>query len=435
MRFVSSLALLIILPFAVRAFAAEPPPSTSPRWYKGNLHTHSLWSDGNDYPEMICDWYVQNGYDFLGLSDHNILSRGERWIDEQASAKRGAIGALQRYRERFGEDWVETRTLDGKTEVRLKTLNEYRSLFEKPGEFLLLEAEEITDSFQSLPIHVNANHLAEYIRPQGGDSVRDTIARNLRAVEQQSQRLQRPILGHLNHPNFGYAVTAEDMAAVQEMRFFEIYNGHPGVNQLGDESHASLERLWDIANTLRVAEHGLAPLLGLATDDSHNYFGPRGASPGRGWVMVEAAELRPEALLQALFRGRFYASSGVVLDGVQYDPSERILELQIAGVSGVTYVTEFIGTRSDFDASSEPVRDAEGNELPVTRRYSSDVGRVLARVEGLQPRYQLAGDELYVRAVVHSSQPHANPSYDGQREQAWVQPVQPVGSEANGQRP
>jgi hypothetical protein len=21
-----------------------------PRWFKGNLHTHSLWSDGNDYP-------------------------------------------------------------------------------------------------------------------------------------------------------------------------------------------------------------------------------------------------------------------------------------------------------------------------------------------------------------------------------------------------
>ena len=22
-------------------------------WYKGNTHTHSLWSDGNDFPEMI----------------------------------------------------------------------------------------------------------------------------------------------------------------------------------------------------------------------------------------------------------------------------------------------------------------------------------------------------------------------------------------------
>lgn len=48
------------------------------RWFKGNLHTHSLWSDGNDFPEMICDWYAQNDYNFLALSDHNILSRGEK---------------------------------------------------------------------------------------------------------------------------------------------------------------------------------------------------------------------------------------------------------------------------------------------------------------------------------------------------------------------
>ena len=50
------------------------------RWYKGNLHTHSLWSDGNDFPEMIVDWYVQQGYDFLSLSDHNILADGKTYI-------------------------------------------------------------------------------------------------------------------------------------------------------------------------------------------------------------------------------------------------------------------------------------------------------------------------------------------------------------------
>src|SRR5215212_3822104 len=52
-----------------------------PRWYKGNLHTHSFWSDGDDYPEMIADWYKRSGYQFLALSDHNILSEGDRWID------------------------------------------------------------------------------------------------------------------------------------------------------------------------------------------------------------------------------------------------------------------------------------------------------------------------------------------------------------------
>src|SRR5215475_189133 len=55
--------------------------SNDPTYWKGNLHTHSLWSDGDDFPEMIADWYKQHGYHFLTLTDHNVLSEGERWID------------------------------------------------------------------------------------------------------------------------------------------------------------------------------------------------------------------------------------------------------------------------------------------------------------------------------------------------------------------
>src|SRR5262245_37176519 len=51
------------------------------RFWRGNLHTHSLWSDGDDFPEMVADWYKRHDYHFLALSDHNVLSEGERWID------------------------------------------------------------------------------------------------------------------------------------------------------------------------------------------------------------------------------------------------------------------------------------------------------------------------------------------------------------------
>src|SRR5205814_702981 len=33
---------------------------SGPRWWKGNLHTHSFWSDGDDFPEMIADWYKRH---------------------------------------------------------------------------------------------------------------------------------------------------------------------------------------------------------------------------------------------------------------------------------------------------------------------------------------------------------------------------------------
>lgn len=393
------------------------------RWYKGNLHTHSLWSDGNDFPEMIVDWYAQQGYDFLSLSDHNILSRGEKWVGEELGPKRGSIDGLKRYRARFGDDWVETRETDGKTEIRLKTLEEFGPMFEKPGEFLLIQAEEITDHFGSLPIHVNANNIAELIRPQGGESVRETIANNLIAVAQQSQRSGQPILAHLNHPNFGYAVTAEDMAAVVQESFFEVYNGHPGVHHLGDATHAGVERMWDIANTIRIAEMDHPPLYGMATDDSHNYFGNRDASPGRGWVMVHAKELTPETLIHAIEAGDFYASSGVSLSESTFDRKTLTLSVVVAGEEGVDYVTEFIGTPVDYDKTSQAVVDKDGKEITATRTYSADVGKVLAQVKGTAATYQLTGEELYVRAVVTSTKKHWNPSFDNQTEQAWTQPV------------
>src|SRR5690606_15615515 len=50
------------------------------KWYKGNLHTHSYWSDGDEFPEMIMDWYKGRDYDFVALTDHNILAQGEKWV-------------------------------------------------------------------------------------------------------------------------------------------------------------------------------------------------------------------------------------------------------------------------------------------------------------------------------------------------------------------
>ena len=79
-----------------------------PRWFKGNLHTHSLWSDGNDYPEMIADWYRRHGYHFLALSDHNILSQGQQWISVARGQQAGQAGRLrplpQAVRGRLGRD-------------------------------------------------------------------------------------------------------------------------------------------------------------------------------------------------------------------------------------------------------------------------------------------------------------------------------------------
>ena len=88
------------------AEAKVAPLQTGPTYWKGNLHTHSLWSDGDDFPEMIADWYKRHGYHFLTLSDHNILSEGQKWIDVAPGRRRTA---LRNMRLVSATHWVERR--------------------------------------------------------------------------------------------------------------------------------------------------------------------------------------------------------------------------------------------------------------------------------------------------------------------------------------
>ena len=143
-------ALLAVFSLSAIGTAAEEA-----RWYKGNLHTHSLWSDGNDYPEMIADWSKAQGYNFLALSDHDVLQEGERWLELKAPVsikgevnQRGGSDVLKRYIARFGNSWVQQREVNGKQQVRLKPLAEYRVLLEEPGRFLMIPSEEVTSAWK-----------------------------------------------------------------------------------------------------------------------------------------------------------------------------------------------------------------------------------------------------------------------------------------------
>ena len=286
-----------------------------------------------------------------------------------------------------------------------------------------MTGEEISDRCDGLPIHMNATNLVNLLRPAGGKTVREVINNNMRAAMEQAEKENRKILVHLNHPNFGWAVTAEDLAFVTNERFFEIYNGHPAVRQEGDEKHPGLERMWDIANTIRIAQMKEPPLFGLATDDSHKYHDTKWSITGRGWVMVRSSNLTPNSLIESMYKGEFYASSGVELKSVTYDPATKRLTIEINAEEGETYRTEFVGTKKGYDSKTEEQTDEEGKPIRTSRIYSEDVGMVFKAEDGTKVSYQLTGEELYVRAIVRSSAAPKCPSFKGQLKTAWTQPV------------
>lgn len=388
----------ILIPLLLTATACVQKRSHA-KWYRGNIHTHTYWSDGDDYPEMVIGWYADHGYDFIALSDHNILQEGEKWIEVVKESVDEET--FKNYLENYGLEWVDFEEKENSYRVRLKTLDEFRSIFEQKDEFLIVNSEEITDRYEDKPVHLNATNIQELIEPQGGGSVAEVMQNNIDAVIEQREATEEPVIPHINHPNFGWAITAEDLKQLEGERFMEIYNGHPLVNNYGGAGRSGAEEIWDEVLTHYLLE-GKPAIYGIAVDDAHNYqqFDSTQSNPGRGWIRVRSSQLSPDSLISAMERGDFYASTGVRLAVIRYDG--RTLRIRIDGEEGVEYTTRFLGTR---------------------KHAPEETGVLLKSANGTRAEYTLDGEELYVRAKILSDKLKANPYAEGEMETAWTQPV------------
>ena len=409
--------LLTCCLIAPAAFAEEET-----RWYKGVTHIHSIWSDGDMAPEMIADWYKERDYHFVCFSEHNRMQSGEYAfsIEEDGFLTEERVDMI---RERFGDDWVVIQERAGRRQMVLKTHDELGDYFNEDEKFLMIPAEEITTAFGSP--HVNAVNLRDNIPGTQGNVV-PLLNQYLDAVHEQSKEYGVPMIAHVNHLNWSDGVSTEQMLQARRLKHFEIYNGHPGVRQWGDIDRGmpSNDRHWDVILSLRMRDEPDFILYGLATDDSHRYFewGLGRVNPGRGWVMVRATALDEDIITGAMDRGDFYSSTGVTLhDVVIDDEGYRVI---IDAEEGVSYTTEFIGTRVGFDDSSEaPEVEPDGGTPRPSRRYHTTIGQVLHTTTDTNAYYPFDGDEIYVRARVTSDKLQDNPVHEGDFEMVWTQPV------------
>jgi hypothetical protein len=285
------LALLLTLSIALVAAtrASSRPLEQNPQplvWLKGNTHTHTTESDGDSTPDVVTAWYRDHGYQFLALSDHNVLTSTD------------ALNALH------GKD----------------------------GRFLLIKGEEVTDRFGDKPVHINGLDVSERVEPQKGGSLLDVLQRNIDAI--------RRVRGvpHINHPNFRWAFSTETLQQVRNTKLLEIFNGHPQVNNIGGGGVPGLEEVWDA-----ILSSGTL-IYGIAVDDAHNFKqpgNPNVAGPGRGWVMVRAPRLEARAILEALEDGQFYASTGVEL--ADYVVTDRAMTVTVKKDNWSKYRIQFVG--------------------------------------------------------------------------------------------
>ena len=51
-------------------------------WLKGNIHSHTVFSDGSWTPEQMKEQYRSHGYDFLAVTDHDVYTDTRALTDD-----------------------------------------------------------------------------------------------------------------------------------------------------------------------------------------------------------------------------------------------------------------------------------------------------------------------------------------------------------------
>lgn len=433
--------LLVAGRWPAQAAEAGLSDGNGARWFRGNLHMHTYWSDGRAFPEQAVDIYKRAGYDFIGVSDHNVFADNPaHWKPVEEKEGKWPPDVTQplfdAYKAAFGSE-VETRQENGKTHVRLKTHEEMRRRFEEPGKFLMLPAVEVTQVLNGINVHLNYLNLPDAIPSVKGGTlsrqikdpeldVAGLIRQNAAEVAQMAARLARPTVLTLNHPQWVYwDILPQNLIDAPEIRFFEVCNGGSAFAPHPEAPNLTCDGFWDTVNAFRCLK-GQPLLFGLGTDDTHHYLN---RTPSQrledAWVRVRAASLTPDALLAAMHAGDFYASTGVALEDVAFNPAKRTLRVKVKAAPGVSCRIRFITTKRGFDQTvrtvESPAEKGRGaRTLPV---YSPEIGRTVHVAEGSEASYTMTADDLYVRAKVESDTPsgyqrHFHPDV----QVAWTQP-------------
>jgi hypothetical protein len=60
-----------VMPAEPHSSLPPPPPAAEAGWVRGDMHCHSLYSDGDSWPEELLLEAKRSGLDFLAITDHN----------------------------------------------------------------------------------------------------------------------------------------------------------------------------------------------------------------------------------------------------------------------------------------------------------------------------------------------------------------------------
>jgi hypothetical protein len=212
-------------------------------------------------------------------------------------------------------------------------------------------------NFQAIP--GTEDTVSLFLPPLGQHMGRLFVDAALRSGSPQ-ERIDRTLaasgIASLCHPSWNGnlwtgAWSEQTLISLRGFQLLEVWNPH---------SRSQTDtRLWDAV--LR-ARGPAAPVWGVAVDDCHTH-----KQFNRGWISVKVAEISAGALRRALVSGAFYASTGPSAD------------FSVAGPTVMVWLEE------------------RGHVQFVDGR-----GIVRSEVDAAEGRYEVHGDEQFVRVEVRS---------------------------------
>jgi hypothetical protein len=304
--------LIMITLFSMNLSGQEP------QWFKGQTHAHTSNSDADDLPRRAVRWYLDHEYNFLVITDHNIVTD-------------------------------------------IKYLDTH-----KDENFILIPGEEITDYLEKKPVHINGIDIKTALEPKHGATIAEILQKNIDSITAAGG------LAQINHPQWQRVFADAEIIGLKNVKLIEIYNMNKDSNNFSAGGYLGMEEIWD-----RILSTGMV-MYGVVIDDTHDYegeFRPEKAYPGKGWIMVRAKELTPAAIVEGLNKGDFYGTVGVTLKDIAVTDKEYHIEIKPQ--YDLKYTTRFIGKNGELlkeEFGLAPAYTFKGNELYVRAKIICSSG-------------------------------------------------------------
>ena len=276
----------------------------SGKYFKANMHCHSVLSDGSLTVEQLKEVYKRHGYSIIAFTDHNVLIDHSDLNDENFMAITGY-------------------------EMDVNDVPGDRAWNHTPCTHICFYAKDAHNTVMPCfnPKYIPDNH-ADLRAAQKYSGTPDYERVYSKVSDMIDQTCKEGFLACYNHPTW----SEQDMADYLDIKgvfAMEIYNhscvvgGYPEFN----------ERVYD--DMLRRGNK----IFCIASDDNHDRFpegSPRWDSCG-GFIMIKAEKLEYGAIMQALENGDFYASTGPEIYDLWTEGEE--VHIKCSPVERISYTT------------------------------------------------------------------------------------------------